>query len=510
MHRVTLLCRGLAFALLVAVAGCSPGKGRGLLVLNLSADAAVPAGAANKVVLVFPGVPDRTYAGPFPLANHAPLLLEFPNLPAGQVTIIVRAFAADGCLVAEASRPVTVNGGAKTSADVVLAAASSPCADGGGTPVDVGGLDTSGEQRNVDAPLGETSLPVDTPPADTGRMDAPGEAGFGPGDAMDTPMGAGGAGGSDGPGTGGTAGGGTTGSGGIATGGAPGTGGAAGSGGGPGTGGGIGMDASRDIGAAGSTGGRGTGGAGTSGAGAGGSGTGGSGTGGSGTGGSGTGGSGTGGSGTGGSGTGGSGTGGTTACQTGLVTASQVVIMGESFYAIEPRYIATRLEADARNAGAIGPYDAYRNVAVSGQTLNSIATTEWTSAVSGGTVKVVIMDGGAIDCMSSSCPSCPDTFQTFLGKLATYGVQDVIYTRMPEPGDPPGSNLTLKSNFDILFPKMEVVCAAATGLRCHWVDLRPVWKDGDVLLDGLHPSQSGGDHVGDAIWAEMVKDCIAQ
>jgi hypothetical protein len=192
----------------------------------------------------------------------------------------------------------------------------------------------------------------------------------------------------------------------------------------------------------------------------------------------------------------------------GQVKASEVVIMGESFYAMSPMYIQKRIESKAKTAGAIGSSDSYRNVAVSGQNMNYIATTEWDNAVKS-TVKVVIMDGGGIDCMSSSCSSCPETFKTLLGKMATAGVKEVIYTRYPEPGAPPGSNATLKGNLDILMPKMQPVCEGSTSPRCHWVDLRPVWQTGDTT-DGLHPTQSGGDHVGDAIWAEMVKQCIAQ
>jgi len=204
------------------------------------------------------------------------------------------------------------------------------------------------------------------------------------------------------------------------------------------------------------------------------------------------------------------GTGGTSSggCQKGQVKAQEVVIMGESFYAMAPQYIQKRIEQNAQKAGAIASGETYRNVAVSGQTMNYVATTEWPNA-SKSTTKVVIMDGGGIDCMSSSCSTCPGDFTTLLGKMATAGVQDVIYTRYPEPGNPPGSNTTLKGNLDILMPKMQTVCEGTTSPRCHWVDLRPVWVNGDTS-DGLHPTQSGGDHVGDAIWAEMVKDCIAQ
>jgi len=197
-------------------------------------------------------------------------------------------------------------------------------------------------------------------------------------------------------------------------------------------------------------------------------------------------------------------------CVKGQVKASEVVFMGESFYAIAPQYIETRVESDAQAAGALAAGTKYRNVAVSGQTMNYVATTEWPNATKGGTVKNVIMDGGGIDAMSSSCSSCPGDFTTLLGKMATEGVTDVIYTRYPEPGSPPGSNATLKGNLDTLMPKMQTVCEGSTAPKCHWVDLRPVWQTNDVLSDGLHPTQSGGNHVGDLLWSEMVKYCMAQ
>ena len=185
--------------------------------------------------------------------------------------------------------------------------------------------------------------------------------------------------------------------------------------------------------------------------------------------------------------------------------------MGESFYAISPQYIQNRIQDDARKAGSLGASDKYRNVAVSGQNMNYIATTEWTAATQGGaSVKWVIMDGGGIDCLNgSSCPTCASTFKTLLGKMGTAGVQEVIYSRYPEPGNPPGSNAALKSCLDATMPMMQTTCEGSTSPKCHMVDLRPVWVNGDTS-DGLHPTQSGGDHVGDLIWSEMVKECFAQ
>jgi len=155
----------------------------------------------------------------------------------------------------------------------------------------------------------------------------------------------------------------------------------------------------------------------------------------------------------GGSGPGTGGAGGTTTpgtCQKGQTKAAEVVIMGESFYAIDPQYIEKRIEDNARKAGSLGASDKYRNVAVSGQPMSYIAGAEWDAATKGGaSVKHVIMDGGGIDCLTgSSCPTCASTFKTLLGKMGTAGVQEVIYTRYPEPGNPPGSNASLKACLD--------------------------------------------------------------
>ena len=214
--------------------------------------------------------------------------------------------------------------------------------------------------------------------------------------------------------------------------------------------------------------------------------------------------------GTGGDATGGGGNTSPGTCQKGQTKPAEVVIMGESFYAITPQYIQNRIQDNARKAGSLGASDKYRNVAVSAQNMNYIATTEWTAATQGGaTVKYVIMDGGGIDCLGGGCSTCASTFKTLLGKMATAGVQDVIYTRYPEPGNPPGSNASLKACLDGAMPMMQTTCEGSTSPKCHWVDLRPVWVNGDTT-DGLHPTQSGGDHVGDLVWSEMVKLCFAQ
>jgi len=323
-----------------------------------------------------------------------------------------------------------------------------------------------------------------------------------------------GTGGASPVGTGGAKGGSVSTGGSLSTGGSTATGGSVATGGTPATGGSVAKGGSSSGGATGTGGTTVTGGA-TAG-GAGGTPTGGAGGAATGTGGAATGGTGNGGTvatGGGGALSGGGGSGGGTSgtCEKGQTKAAEVVIMGESFYAIAPQHIQNRIQDNARKAGSLGASETYRNVAVSGQNMNYIATTEWTAATQGGaSVKLVIMDGGGIDCLTgSSCPTCASTFKTLLGKMATAGVEDVIYTRYPEPGAPPGSNASLKACLDAFQPSMETTCKESTSPRCHWVDLRPVFVAGDTT-DGLHPTQSGGEHVGDLIWSEMVKLCLGQ
>ncbi|HKP62852.1 MAG TPA: SGNH/GDSL hydrolase family protein [Polyangiales bacterium] len=195
-------------------------------------------------------------------------------------------------------------------------------------------------------------------------------------------------------------------------------------------------------------------------------------------------------------------------CEKGKIKASEVIVIGESFYAIN-RNILNQIEKNAKAAQTIGMSDSYRNYSVSGQLLTGTIPSQFDKAIGVGPVKVVIMDGGGNDCMSSPCDMCPGVFEKLLKTMADNRVENVIYTRYPEPGNPPGSLTTLKKNLDILMPKMEAVCMKTTAPKCHWVDLRPVWKNGDTT-DGLHPTVSGGQHVGDAIWAKMVEQCIAQ
>jgi hypothetical protein len=269
-----------------------------MLALNITAD--VPTGTASSVVLTLPGTKDRIYPGAFPLAGGGALVLEYPGLPASDspVTMTVRAFDASNCLVANASKQVTIKGGVKTAVDILLAKSTAACADGGistttadggGVALDGSGAGSDGAPTPVDG-TGNTETEVGAVAVDGAMADAPAtdstkdvppaispEAGNADGpDAInparaevadapltsetgtDVPLGSGGASGTGGSfGSGGSTSttGGTVGTGGIATGG----GGNTGTGGNGASGGGTSRDGGSDAPA--STGGSGTGGA---------------------------------------------------------------------------------------------------------------------------------------------------------------------------------------------------------------------------------------------------------
>lgn len=144
----------LLFLLLLAGA-CGNSEGSGLLALSITGDSTLTAASASRVVLVLPSQLTRTYQGSFPLAGNAPLILEFPDLPASSspVAITVRAESGANCVVASATKDVTIQAGAKTSADIVLTKSATACtatpedagSDGRSTPQDAGAADSSAD-----------------------------------------------------------------------------------------------------------------------------------------------------------------------------------------------------------------------------------------------------------------------------------------------------------------------------------------------------------------------------
>lgn len=205
-------------------------------------------------------------------------------------------------------------------------------------------------------------------------------------------------------------------------------------------------------------------------------------------------------------------------CEPGVVQASEVVFIGESFIALSgaiPRFTSEL----AREAGTIGASESYRSYAVSGTQLTTGAIPEqFTRAVSEGPVKVVLMDGGGNDLLigsrcrggvDASCREIVTTVQTLFAQMKMDGVEDVVYFFYP---DPMGIGAGIKDAMDILRPEMRKACEEATDVRCVWVDQRESWEGNYATYtsDGIHPTDAGSRASAQQIWDAMVASCIAQ
>ncbi len=218
-------------------------------------------------------------------------------------------------------------------------------------------------------------------------------------------------------------------------------------------------------------------------------------------------------------GTSGQGGGGTGPCATGEVEPNQVLVIGDSFFAISHQ-ITAYLEEYARGVGALDVGERYRdNSATIDNALamggNGI-TDQYTRGVEESEVRVVVMDGGGPDVLLSSCPDpvdeCPalfaaaDAARALLEQMATDGVAHVVYAFYPDPVDP-----AMLARMDALRAMIEPICADSV-VPCHWVDLRETLVGGAEHLsaDGLIPTASGSQVSATAIWGTMQRECVAQ
>lgn len=222
--------------------------------------------------------------------------------------------------------------------------------------------------------------------------------------------------------------------------------------------------------------------------------------------------------GTGGSG-GTSGQGGGGSCATGEIEPNQVLVIGDSFFAISHQ-VTAYLEQHARDAGALEVGERYRDNSATFD--NGLAmggdgiTAQYTRGVEEAAVSVVIMDGGGADVLVSSCEApvdeCPalvtaaDAARALLERMAADGVAHVVYAFYPNPTEP-----AMLERMDALRRLIEPICAESA-VPCHWVDLRESLVGGTEHLsaDGLIPTATGSQVSATAIWATMQRECVAQ
>jgi hypothetical protein len=211
---------------------------------------------------------------------------------------------------------------------------------------------------------------------------------------------------------------------------------------------------------------------------------------------------------------------GPSACSTGEVEANQVLIVGDSFFAISHQ-ITAYLEELARDGGALDVGERYRDFSTT--TENALAMggngiqAQYERAVDEAAVEVVIMNGGGPDILVSSCTEpvteCPALVsaaagaEQLLAQMATDGVSEIVYVFYPDPVDP-----AMKERMDALRVLIEPVCAASS-VPCHFIDLRPTLSTAPaeyLSADGLIPTPTGSQASAGAIWETMQEECIAQ
>jgi len=190
---------------------------------------------------------------------------------------------------------------------------------------------------------------------------------------------------------------------------------------------------------------------------------------------------------------------------------SEVAVIGDSFIAIA-HGLTHEIENNAKTAGALAQSEKYVDTSVSGTTLAGAIPGQYDQAVqSSGTIKYVIMDGGGNDCMGGGNGDAAIQAATKLfANMATKGTLRVEYIFYP---DPMGSFASggLKTCLDALRPKMKTLCEGLTAPKCYFFDLRPIWNGhSEYTSDGIHPTAAGDKATGAAVWADMVKNCVAQ
>jgi lysophospholipase L1-like esterase len=196
------------------------------------------------------------------------------------------------------------------------------------------------------------------------------------------------------------------------------------------------------------------------------------------------------------------GAGGANACQHGQVAGNEVLIVGDSYFALSGEITKELRRLSGAN---------YRDVSVSGTKMGAIANSYTNNRTP--QPKVVIMDGGGNDILQNpGCtPGCAQEVQAvteaknFLKQMATDGVGDVVflfYYDMP----------SMKAGLDWMRPKMAAECEQSP-VPCHFVDNQPLFAGMDAstyTIDGIHPNTETAHIIAKQVWDRMQQECIAQ
>jgi hypothetical protein len=195
------------------------------------------------------------------------------------------------------------------------------------------------------------------------------------------------------------------------------------------------------------------------------------------------------------------------------------VVLGDAFLA-DSGEVTTALEALARETGALGEAEQYRDYSSSLITpFGGMAdlTNQYAAASSEGSVRVVIMDAGGPNALltcpeppTEACPALQDAVggaEALWQQMADDGVEAVVDFFYPDPED-----AILLAKFDVLRPLIQAACEASP-VSCHFLDLRPTFEDRSseyLLSGGIVPSPEGSTATAAVLWSLMQRRCIAQ
>jgi hypothetical protein len=207
-------------------------------------------------------------------------------------------------------------------------------------------------------------------------------------------------------------------------------------------------------------------------------------------------------------------------CPPSDVSANEVVILGDAFFAANHR-ITAFLEDMARQSGALASGERYRDA--SNLTDNALAFAgagiegQYLAASAESAIEVVIMTGGGADVLLGSCdvvaPDCPllvaaaDAARSLFQRMAEDGIEHVVYAFYPDPSD-----AELREEVDALRPLIASACDESP-VPCHWVDLRPAFAGHEAsYLEamGTSPTSEGAEIAAGQIWDVMQQQCVAQ
>jgi lysophospholipase L1-like esterase len=210
-----------------------------------------------------------------------------------------------------------------------------------------------------------------------------------------------------------------------------------------------------------------------------------------------------------------------TDCTRGEVGASEVVLLGDSFFA-QTHEITAELERLSRASGALPAGATYRDhssalITPFGGTAD--LANQYATARDEGPVRVAIVMAGGPDLLiqapcaepvEDGCPALQNALagtEALFQQMANDGVEAIVNVFYPETLD-----ATLNERVALLRPRSRDLCASSP-VSCHFLDLGPTFEgrsEAYLVDDGINPSSEGAVASAAVIWSEMQRLCLAQ